>query len=843
MFASPLSADSSDRTSLSFGSFIVILCGLSAVLSAVFFLHLEESLHLVPLMVVAAAGFIMYAFLPVRFRLPFLFALNITAIYVLLGAKEGSMLLLAALVFFLILNLKLSVRRRTLILLLSGIALALCRIKIFPLPSGDVWVPVLGGLFMFRSILFLHELRFAKKEVNIWLRINYFFMLPNLVFVIFPVVDYKTFVGNYYSKAAFQTYRKGILWMANGVLHLFVYRLIYYYLVPNPTEIQDIYGFLQFIVATYALIVRLAGIFHLSAGMICLFGFDLPPTFHHYFFADSFSDLWRRINIYWREFVMKVFYYPVYFKVKRLGTTKAIAISILITFVFNWLLHAYQWFWIRGSVLFTLQDVSFWAVFGIAVMLNSLYLARPNYKKQAQTKFQISSAVYLSCRVIGIFMFMAFIWSWWTTPSVDAWIARLAVWKTARPVDFLILSGAFVCLVATGIMIIYIRNAIQNRMDKNRSPASVYAISVAGIWAMTIIGIPSISMQIEKRFHANLDPVIHTRLNDADRENQFKGYYETMLADKNLLDNPLNELEEGKPREWQQLNTLGAMISTNDLVTKRLKPNFDVEFKGAHFHTNEFGLRDRDVKLNAGPNTLRMALLGGSIEMGSGVETEQTFENLVEDKLTAEQLFKPYQKVEIVNFAVPGTHLPQHLGRLDKIVPGFHPQVVIYTAHSHEIRRIRTALYRVYSDSLFLEYDYLKTFFKNLNLPAMVDEGTFTRTLRPLMIDFITWGLGHIKHTADSIGAVPVWMFVPSLDGDYTPEEDKQLAGIAAKLGFYILDLHDFNGNIPEEDIILRRWDRHPNAKGHALLAKKMYEEINQNPELVKKIKENYRSQ
>jgi len=345
---------------------------------------------------------------------------------------------------------------------------------------------------------------------------------------------------------------------------------------------------------------------------------------------------------------------------------------------------------------------------------------------------------------------------------------------------------------------------------------------------------------MEKKLHVEMDPVIHTRLNDADRENQFKGYYETMLADANIISNPLDELEEGKPREWQQLNSLGAMISTKDLVTKKLKPDLDIEFKGARFQTNKFGLRDRTMNLVPESNTLRIALLGGSIEMGSGVTTEQTFENLVEDRLTNERLFSPFKRVEIVNFAVPGTHLPQHLARLDKIVPEFKPRLIIYTAHSHEVRRIRNALYRVYSDSLYLEYDYLISFFRDLNLPATIDEGTFTRALRPKMMGFIEWGLSHIKHTADSIGAIPVWMFVPSLDGDYTPEEDAQNAAIAKKLGFYILDLHQFNGATPEDSIILRRWDRHPNALGHELLAKKMYEEINKNDALIKRIKELY---
>ena len=34
---------------------------------------------------------------------------------------------------------------------------------------------------------------------------------------------------------------------------------------------------------------------------------------------SSFTDFWRRINIYWKDFMMKVFYYPAFFRLRRLG--------------------------------------------------------------------------------------------------------------------------------------------------------------------------------------------------------------------------------------------------------------------------------------------------------------------------------------------------------------------------------------------------------------------------------------------------------------------------------------------------------------------------------------------
>src|SRR5436190_1024033 len=94
----------SEGKSISPGSFLGILFGLTAILAAIYFLHLEENLKLLHLFAVVYGGFSLYNFLPTKYRLKFLFLLNIAAIIVLLGIKAGSILLVIALVLFTILN-------------------------------------------------------------------------------------------------------------------------------------------------------------------------------------------------------------------------------------------------------------------------------------------------------------------------------------------------------------------------------------------------------------------------------------------------------------------------------------------------------------------------------------------------------------------------------------------------------------------------------------------------------------------------------------------------------------------------------------------------------------------
>ena len=82
---------------------------------------------------------------------------------------------------------------------------------------------------------------------------------------------------------------------------------------PTRLQFEIFAGVGQYVLSSFLLYLRVSGLFHLMVGMLRLFGFNLPETHHRYFLAASFTDFWRRINIYWKDFMMKVFYYPMFF--------------------------------------------------------------------------------------------------------------------------------------------------------------------------------------------------------------------------------------------------------------------------------------------------------------------------------------------------------------------------------------------------------------------------------------------------------------------------------------------------------------------------------------------------
>lgn len=61
-------------------------------------------------------------------------------------------------------------------------------------------------------------------------------------------------------------------------------------------------------------------------------------------------------------------------------------------------------------------------------------------------------------------------------------------------------------------------------------------------------------------------------------------------------------------------------------------------------------MRDKEYTIEKPANTLRIALLGTSFEMGSGVENDMMFEKLLEDRLNSEFITDPNKKLKYLTF-------------------------------------------------------------------------------------------------------------------------------------------------------------------------------------------------
>ena len=402
-------------------NFLVVTAQLALVMYAIRIFALEDGFGFQSIVPLIFGGFVVHAWLPMKVRLPFFVGLTLAAIWLLFGWVAGSWLIGIGLALIGMCHLPIpKLFRVILVAIAAGVLIAFRAAWIETSWSPSI-IAILGSMFMFRLALYLYDMDSEKKKATLWERLAYFFMLPNTVFPFYPIVDYILFRRSYYNKDAIFIYQKGVLWMLRGAIHLILYRVVYYYYTPAVEEIEGLGGVVLFIVSAYMLYLRVSGLFHLIIGIMCLFGFNLPETHKHYFLASSFNDYWRRINIYWKDFMMKLFFYPVYMKCRNWGPVNALVFSTVVVFAFTWLLHSYQWFWLQGDFPLTTVDGVYWGVLGVLVAINSVWETKRGKKKQLTKKWQWSRTLTLTAEIVATFVFLSVMWSFWSSESVSEW--------------------------------------------------------------------------------------------------------------------------------------------------------------------------------------------------------------------------------------------------------------------------------------------------------------------------------------------------------------------------------------------------------------------------------------
>src|SRR5574342_1023543 len=290
----------------------------------------------------AVGGAVIHHLVRLQHR-PAVFAvLGLVGILLVFGLGPGSWMVGVGLTLIGLCHLPIEFRWRVGLVALVGLGLMLLRARWVRAPwPGVIW-PVLGSMFMFRLGIYLYDLRHQRGPAEPGLIFSYFFMLPNVVFLLFPVIDFQTFRRTYYDRPALDIYEEGARWMLRGLTHLVLYRLVYAYAVIGPEAVVSTAGIVRYLVSNFGLYLRVSGQFHLIVGMLHLFGFRLPETHRFFYLASSFSDLWRRINIYWKDFMQKMVYLPVVMGLKRQGETGALVGATLSVVVATWFLHSYQ---------------------------------------------------------------------------------------------------------------------------------------------------------------------------------------------------------------------------------------------------------------------------------------------------------------------------------------------------------------------------------------------------------------------------------------------------------------------------------------------------------------------
>ena len=802
--------------------------------------HLEVAFNLPLLFPLVGVAFAVHAAVPLELRRwVFLLATAVGIVMVLPWVQAG-LLVSLGLALIGITQLPIGFRWRQLLMLIIAAGLAAIRLGLWPVGIGMGTLTLLGSLFMFRMLLFLYELKHQKERVPWLTQVSYFFMLPNVIFPLFPVVDYKTFQRQYYDAPSLDTYRRGVYLIAKAVLFLYAYRLLYSFVLPTEAQVHTLPDLVAYLAFGYGLTLRLAGIYHFSVGVLHLFGYRLPDVFQHHFFATGFADLWRRINIYWKDFVVKLYFNPLYFRFKKLGTQRAIFMATLLAFAITLLLHSYQTLWLAGIFRVTLQDVVFWGAFGVIIAVGGLLKGRPKQQsKRSEGSVQDEETPRTAARwrgsfrqagkILLTFSFMSLLWSFWTSARPQDWFDLMqGVTATPGQVGALVLGLGVVWGVGAGLI---------HRFGELPSGPQVGGrrIEMAGIWGI-LVALPLIfnSFTLDRFWRDclagdEIQSLFHFTLRDEDSQNEVAGYYDNILTTSDLMSPMADDLVSKSKLFQLHLYQNGILYDSEDGAKRRWRPSSRSTFQDVEIATNSAGMYDQEYAQQPEDGVLRIAFLGASIEMGWALPWEQGLDKQVE-RILVEAEIDSVNRVEILNFSVPSRVLINHAYVLPEVLAYAPDWVVIF---DHDEVEMMSFLRGCYAYDYSQDFGgYLDSIYQSGRLQADQPVEQQLAALEPYREPLMRQLMQGIQADCQALDIKTSYVAMPELRvGGYARQYNH--LELAAAEGFHPIDL---SGLFAGEAIPSLTMDGpgHPTAEANARIAQALAHQLlallHQNP-------------
>lgn len=832
--------------------FLAVVLQLGLIVMVVNYWQLE-TLALARLMQLAFFGFVIHHFLPQRFRLPFFALLSLVAVVtgvghlgpnVIAGWLNGRMTT-SNFLYHLLPGLTLSViglgliglchlpirfwMRLALIAMAGAVLTALrAQSRLFP-DITEMWV-ILGSMFMFRLIVYLYDLKHRTAPFSPARAIAYFFLLPNVCFPLFPVVDYKTFCFTYYNEDWPRIYQTGLRWMVRGVFQLLLYRIVYQFFPLDVYKLSSALDAAGCILGMYLLYLRISGTFHLIVGLLHMFGFNLPETHHFYLLASSFTDFWRRINIYWKDFVMKLFFYPTHFRLRKLGTISALSIATLATFLATWVLHSWQWFWIRGRPLFNWKDFSFWMILAAFVLVTAIYeTTRPRKKTLTPSRVTLRQRMITGLQAGAIFCAMCILWAFWSCQSWGEFLTLVDAASRPTLRDISVVFGVVVVVCVCGML----WGQSSRETSEGRGTRALQApfhfwrsALTVTTGALCLLLMPSVANRMFPGVRGVIARLHGDVLNARDLAQQRRGYYEEL--DVGRTDNWQWHMAED-PEGWRGGDKV-FFRARNDFLLREIVPSISTVIAGAPITSNHLGLRDREYEKVKPVNTYRIILLGASNDMGFGVKDNQTYENVVEDSLNRQLADARYSRYEILNLSVAAHSVLQRLLRLEQDGFDLQPNAAIFSISAADAQFLPAHLRKILIAGIEPPPEYhevveqvVRQAHVNGKMPAVMIE----RRLQPYVGKICEWAFLRFAQDCAQNAVRPLIVYRPA-PVDFSGSESatrSELIRLARAAGLEVIDLSQaFDSVTDRNTLVLGKWDDHTTALGHRLVGEKLYQ-------------------
>ena len=618
-------------------------------------------------MVIFLSGSALSWLLPSRYRVCTLVLVSICGGSLLFPFKIWAGLIAMLLSFTFILNSPIHIVSKILWVVLTAILAGLTR-QLFPQSNyANSLIPVFGAVFSVRTISYIRQIQKPRVAFRWDSSFAYFLILPNFVTWFFPIIDFRKF-----SDEALKPRNEGVVTEAmftvfNGIVHLFLYRLLAITWDMPFQQIGSVENLCHYLVVTFLHYLRISGIFHLVVGAISLYGIALPKTHDKYFFPESCLDVFRRMNIYWKDFMVENVFKPLLHFGARWGETRALFLAIVGVFVSSCVLHRYIYLWPSGTFEIRFEDLLFW--FCLALWTGwDLFRERVARHKKIERRENRGAEFILKARNITLTLFVFnLLWIVWNSPSLNDLIALLALVRPPQMWEF----TPLLFYPAMGLL-----GALSFTFEKewaqwNGPTLNRYAYLIFGV-LLLILASPYFQSRLSEGPKAIARKLTNSSLQvEYENEKRSYDYYEGL---KNRASTPVDEDE-------LPIGPRSIFESVGDFRRRQYRRSVREIFMGHLFETNRWGMpMSKEVNLTKAPGQLRVAILGHSLSAPYGIETNRDWPRLAESLLKKEG----FSNIEILNFSVIGYPSVVMPYVFETQVMPFKPDLLVHIGSSRE---------------------------------------------------------------------------------------------------------------------------------------------------------------
>jgi hypothetical protein len=313
------------------------------------------------------------------------------------------------------------------------------------------------------------------------------------------------------------------------------------------------------------------------------------------------------------------------------------------------------------------------------------------------------------------------------------------------------------------------------------------------------------------------------------------GYYEGLIGTSDPAAGALEQSLVGQPTDWVHFADSGvSQLVTNDVLQFILSPNVSRSLFGKEFTTNQFRMRDRPVTEDKPAGTVRVALLGASMDMGWGVATDETYENRLEDWLNQQSRARgDSRRFEVLNFAVAAYSPTQRLTVYRRLVRKFKPDMVFYATTLLDPRLTEIHLCDSLNNRADISgYPYLTSVVAEAGYdPANLrrdprgkwqDKGKFKTWLEPKREGINRTVMQELARECRADGIKLACLIIPRAGRNDLKHLRQQ--GVTEQVescraaGVPVWDLTDSFDQEDPTRLAVAVWDDHPNTRGHELI-------------------------